>query len=145
VIDGVPVTQGNQGSLSGFGGQDIDAVSDLSSSEIESIEVLKDASAAAIYGSRASNGVVLITTKRGSANRPEISFGSYYGMQKDYKRLDMLNAAQYMEIYNEGLTARFGAASLAANGGYQAYYCYESATSNCETEVPAGTDTDWLG
>ena len=145
VVDGVPVTQGNQGALGiGMGGQGIDAVSDLNPSEIESIEVLKDASAAAIYGSRASNGVVLITTKRGTANRPEVTFGSYYGMQKEPKRVDFLNATQYMEIYNEGLTARFGAASLPANGGYQDWYCYESTTSNCETEVPAGVDTDWL-
>src|SRR5881396_1129885 len=92
VIDGVPATQGNFSALNlGFGGQDIDAISDLNASEIESIEILKDASASAIYGSRASNGVVLITTKRGRANTPEFSFGSYYGTQKDWRRLDMLN------------------------------------------------------
>ena len=143
VIDGVPMTQGNQQALNiGFGGQGIDAISDLNPSEIERIEVLKDASAAAIYGSRASNGVVLITTKRGQAARPEISFGSYYGSQKDWKRLDMLNSEQYMTIYNEGVTARFGPASAA---GFDEWYCYDNVGLDCETMVPAGTDTDWLG
>lgn len=143
VIDGVPMTQGDQSALNiGFGGQDVDAVADLNPSEIERIEVLKDASAAAIYGSRASNGVVLITTKRGQAARPEITFGTYYGSQKDWKRLDMLNAQQYMEIYNEGVTNRFGPAS---GDGYDAWYCYDNTGQVCETMVPAGTDTDWLG
>ena len=142
VVDGVPMTQGNQAALNiGFGGQGIDAVADLNPTEIERIEVLKDASAAAIYGSRASNGVVLITTKRGQAARPEITFGTYYGSQKDWKRLDMLNAAQYMEIYNEGSTNRFGPASAS---GYDEWYCYDNLGLDCETMVPAGTDTDWL-
>ncbi|MEX2152534.1 MAG: SusC/RagA family TonB-linked outer membrane protein, partial [Gemmatimonadaceae bacterium] len=125
----------------GFGGQSIDAMSDLSPSEIERIEVLKDASAASIYGSRASNGVVLITTKRGTAARPEITFGSYYGTQKDYKRLDMLNAEQYMLIYNEGSTARFGPASAA---GLDEWYCYEDPAKTCDVTVKPGTDVNWL-
>ena len=143
VIDGVPMTQGNQGALNiGFGGQGIDAIADLNPSEIERIEVLKDASAAAIYGSRASNGVVLITTKRGQAARPEITFGSYYGSQKDWKRLDMLNAQQYMEIYNEGFTNRWGPAS---DFGLDQWFCYDDSGLTCETMAPAGSDTDWLG
>lgn len=142
VIDGVAVTQGNNAALNiGFGGQGIDAIGDLNPSEIERIEVLKDASAAAIYGSRASNGVVLITTKRGQAARPEITFGTYYGSQKDWKRLDMLNGPQYMTIYNEGVTNRFGPAS---GDGYDEWYCYDNAGLTCETTVAAGTDTDWL-
>lgn len=146
VVDGVPLTQGNYSAFGalgtiGFGGQDIDAISDLSPNDIESIEVLKDASAAAIYGSRASNGVVLIKTKRGLVDRPEITFNAYYGIQKDWKRFDMLNARQYMEIYEEGVTARFGPAS---DDGYDAWYCYEGE-GVCETTVPQGVDTDWLG
>jgi TonB-linked SusC/RagA family outer membrane protein len=143
VIDGVPMTQGNQQALNiGFGGQGIDAIADLNPTEIERIEVLKDASAAAIYGSRASNGVVLITTKRGQAARPEISFGAYYGSQKDWKRLDMLNAEQYMEIYNEGFTNRWGPASAF---GLDQWFCYDNSGLTCETMAPAGADTDWLG
>jgi TonB-linked SusC/RagA family outer membrane protein len=146
VIDGVPVTQGNYSAFGqlgtvGFGGQDIDAISDLSPNDIERIEVLKDASAAAIYGSRASNGVVLITTKRGTANRPEITFNAYYGMQSDWRRIDLLNAQQYIEIYNEGSDARFGPATAS---GYDAWYGFEEAGRTYETTIPVGTDTDWL-
>src|SRR5690606_11285537 len=142
VIDGVPMTQGNFSSLNmSFGGQGIDAVSDINPSEIESIEVLKDASAAAIYGSRASNGVVLITTKRGSAMAPQVSFSGYYGQQEDWKRVDFLNTAQYIEIYNEGVTNRFGPAS---GDGYDAWYGVETDGMDFETTVPQGVDTDWL-
>ena len=141
VIDGVPLTQGNFSAFSfGFGGQGIDALSDLNMSEIESIDILKDASAAAIYGSRASNGVVLVTTKHGRAGRSELTFGSYFGTQKDWRRLDLLNAQQYMEIYNEGSDARFGPAS---SFGLDAWYCYQGQ-GVCDVEAVPGTDTDWL-
>ncbi len=145
VIDGVPLNQGNYsafGALGGvsFGGQDVDAVSDLNAADIESIQVLKDASAAAIYGSRASNGVVLITTKRGNFDRPEITFNAYYGTQRDWRRLDMLNAAEYIEIYTEGSDARFG---TAAENDLDAWYCYEGE-GDCDVTIPVGTDTDWL-
>jgi TonB-dependent starch-binding outer membrane protein SusC len=103
VIDGVPLIQGNFSSLNGtFGGQDIDALGDLNPNDIESIEVLKDASAAAIYGSRASNGVVLITTKKGRAARPTIEFNTYYGTQRAWRLPGFLTTEQYIEIYNEG-------------------------------------------
>jgi TonB-dependent starch-binding outer membrane protein SusC len=141
VIDGVPLTQGNYSALNiGFGGQGIDALSDVNMSDIESIDILKDASAAAIYGSRASNGVVLITTKRGRADRTEFTFGGYYGTQKDWRRLDLLNAQQYMEIYNEGSTARFGPPSAS---GVDEWYCYADQ-GTCDVEAVPGTDTDWL-
>jgi len=79
----------------------------INPNDIESIEVLKDASASAIYGSRAANGVVLITTKRGKAGKPTISLNSYYGLQQAWKKLDVLNAQQYAAYANE----------LQANGG----------------------------
>lgn len=143
VVDGVPVTRGDPSALNlGFGGQGTDAISDLSGLEIESIEVLKDASAAAIYGSRASNGVVLITTKRGTAARPEFTIGGYYGTQKEWRRLEMLNAEQYLEIYNEGFTNRWGPAS---DWGYDEWFGYaEEGRSIYQTGGPPGTDTDWL-
>lgn len=143
VIDGVPVTQGNPSALNlGFGGQGTDAISDLNLGEIESIEVLKDASAAAIYGSRASNGVVLITTKRGTAARPEFSVGGYYGTQKEWRRVPMLNAEQYLEVYNEGFTNRWGPAS---DFGYDEWFGYDEPGRNIyQPGGPPGTDTDWL-
>jgi len=144
VVDGVPVTQVNPSALNlGFGGQTTDAISDLNSTEIESIEVLKDASAAAIYGARASNGVVLITTKRGTANRTEFNIGGYYGTQKEWRRVQFLNAQQYIDVYNEGFTNRWGAASLPANGGYDDWFGYES-DGNFYNSYPDGTNTDWL-
>jgi TonB-linked SusC/RagA family outer membrane protein len=103
VIDGVPLVQGNFSGINGsMGGQDIDALADLNPHEIESIDVLKDASAAAIYGSRASNGVVMITTKRGAARaRPEIRINSYYGTQSAWRIPSYLNNREYVELFNE--------------------------------------------
>lgn len=140
VVDGVPANQGNFSRLAGisFGGQDIDAISDLSHAEIERIEVLKDASAAAIYGSRASNGVILITTKRGMSQRPEISFGTYYGTQKDWRRIDLLDAAQYQEIYTEGCRNRYGDAGLAG------CISYTDDNAASRVEMVRGVNTDWL-
>ncbi len=84
----------------------------LSPSEIESIDVLKDASASAIYGSRASNGVILITTKKGSAGKTTFSVDYSYGIQSFDKPFDMANASEYASIMNQslingGLSERF--------------------------------------
>ncbi|WP_209330786.1 TonB-dependent receptor [Lunatimonas salinarum] len=73
----------------------------INPNDIESIEILKDASSAAIYGSRAANGVVLITTKRGGTGKPKVSFNSYVGLQEVWKKMDVLNARQYAEYANE--------------------------------------------
>lgn len=74
--------------------------SDISPDDIESIEVLKDASSAAIYGTRAANGVVLITTKSGKKNEPTLKYNMYYGVQSVAKRIDVLNGSEYMETLN---------------------------------------------
>ena len=90
VVDSVPVGEGNY------------AIAYLSPNEIESMQVLKDASSAAIYGSRAANGVVLITTKQGSRKRgPEISFSTFVGISKVTKSYDVLNARQYRDLMEE--------------------------------------------
>lgn len=102
VIDGVPMTQGDYSRIGIGQTQGIDAMANLNPNEIESIEVLKDASAAAIYGSRASNGVVLITTRRGrAADRADIRFQSYTGIQEPWRRPGFLNTEQYVEVANE--------------------------------------------
>lgn len=117
VIDGVPLIQGDLSQIDIGQTQGIDALSDLNPNEIESIEVLKDASAAAIYGSRASNGVVLVTTKRGRAtDRPDIRFQTYYGVQEAWRQPRYLNSAEYIEVYNEGFTAD-GEADIDLGGG----------------------------
>jgi TonB-linked SusC/RagA family outer membrane protein len=143
VIDGVPMTQGNWSRLGGFGGQGIDAVGDLNPNEIESIEILKDASAAAIYGSRASNGVVLVTTKKGKTGRPDITFGAYYGTQQDWRRVDMLNAAQYIEVYNEGCVNRYGAPCVTYVGEPNATTPVPSSVAN-NMKAYRNVDTNWL-
>jgi TonB-linked SusC/RagA family outer membrane protein len=104
VIDGIPVISGDF-SQEAYGGMDFNAISDLNPNDIASVEVLKDAAASAIYGSRASNGVVLITTKRGSAGAPKINFSASYGLQTELKRYDMLNGEQYTELFNESFGA----------------------------------------
>jgi TonB-linked SusC/RagA family outer membrane protein len=126
VVDGIPIITGDFGQI-GFSGQNINALSDINPNDIESISVLKDASATTIYGSRASNGVILITTKKGTAEKSKISFNAYYGFQEVVKKLDMLNAREFMEYKNE--------ASIAA-GGLPVY---------TEEEIESNTiDTDWL-
>ncbi len=104
VIDGVPMTNRDDGQLPN--GQGVSPLSRINPEEIESIEVLKDAAAAAIYGSRASNGVVLITTKKGSYNqKTEIDASFYYGVQSLSNELDFLNASQFREIMRDSRAA----------------------------------------
>src|SRR5690606_1432622 len=76
-------------------------LSTINPNDIESVEVLKDASAAAIYGARAANGVVLITTKRGKPGGTKVDVESYYGVQQVTKTLDVLNAAEFAQLENE--------------------------------------------
>lgn len=103
VIDGVPMLREDFGQMA-LGGQDITAVTGISPDEIESIDILKDAAAAAIYGSRAANGVIMIRTKRGRAGRPKFSFNMYTGVQETAKKLDMLNSQEFVEYANEAFT-----------------------------------------
>lgn len=90
VVDGVPVGEGNY------------AIAYLSPNDIESMSILKDASSAAIYGSRAANGVVLITTKQGKVSQgPQINFSAYVGLSNVTKTYDVLNVAQYKDLMDE--------------------------------------------
>jgi TonB-dependent starch-binding outer membrane protein SusC len=104
VIDGVPIYNDNNLSAvlspSG-GGQPQNVLASLNPSDIESITVLKDASATSIYGSRGANGVVLITTRRGEAGQTRVSFESYVGLQQISKRYDLLNAGQFASLSRE--------------------------------------------
>lgn len=94
VIDGVAVDgKSSDGKTS--------ALSTINPSDIVSMEVLKDASATAIYGSRASNGVVLITTKRGQAGKTRVTYEGYYALQQIPKRLETMNLREYAVLYNE--------------------------------------------
>jgi TonB-linked SusC/RagA family outer membrane protein len=102
VIDGMLMNSATSDVTPGGGlGQRISPLSAINPGDIESIEILKDASATAIYGSRGTNGVILITTKRGKKGTSTIDFESYYGVQEVSKNLDLLNAQQFGELVNE--------------------------------------------
>jgi TonB-linked SusC/RagA family outer membrane protein len=77
-------------------------ISYLNPSDIESVEVLKDAASAAVYGARAANGVILVTTKKGKSGKASINYDFSYGMQNPWKKKSVLNAKEYMMIMNEG-------------------------------------------
>jgi TonB-linked SusC/RagA family outer membrane protein len=100
VIDGIPVTTGDFAQV-GYEGQGINALSDLNPNDIESVSILKDAAAASIYGARASNGVVIITTKRGANRKSVINFNAYYGVQEAWKTLEMMDAKDWMLYRND--------------------------------------------
>jgi len=96
-------TIGNSDPLYIVDGVAVGNINYLNSSDIQSIDVLKDAASAAIYGSRAANGVVLVTTVKGRKGSPaKVSYSTYYGLQNIYKNLDPLNAQEYMYIMDEG-------------------------------------------
>ncbi|MFZ2287422.1 MAG: TonB-dependent receptor [Bacteroidales bacterium] len=96
-------TIGNSNPLYIVDGVSVGNIDYLNASDIESIDVLKDAASSAIYGSRAANGVILVTTKKGVRGAgPVISYDFYYGLQNIYKKLPALNAQEYMFIMDEG-------------------------------------------
>ncbi|HEY0176005.1 MAG TPA: SusC/RagA family TonB-linked outer membrane protein, partial [Pedobacter sp.] len=100
VVDGVVVDNGGIGYLN--------------QSDIESIDVLKDAASAAIYGARSAAGVILVTTKKGKEGNIRVNYSGYYGTAAPAKKLDLLNATQYAQVMNQG-TANSNADLLAAN------------------------------
>ncbi|MFH1120483.1 MAG: TonB-dependent receptor [Bacteroidota bacterium] len=99
-------TTGNADPLYVVDGIVIEGIDYLNPGDIESIDVLKDAASAAIYGARAANGVVLITTKSGKTGKMNISYSGYTGIQNVAKKIDMLDAEQYRMMMNEGLRNR---------------------------------------
>ncbi len=120
VIDGIPTTQD---------------INDFSPSDIESIEVLKDASAVAIYGSRGANGVILITTKRGKSGKGQVEYNGYYGVKSAIENMDIMNADQFVEYVRvaNGLSKTDNSNDAAILGGQALLDSYS-----------AGVDTDWL-
>jgi len=97
VLDGVPITQGRQQELTNR----FNALAELNPNDIESIEVLKDASSTAIYGSRGASGVILITTKKGKAGATSINVSLATGISQVSKKLDLLNTSQYLQMRRE--------------------------------------------
>ena len=103
IVDGMPISNENLKIYIESGGEMIGTMNNLNPYDIESIEVLKDASAAAIYGSRAAAGVILITTKKGKPGRTKFHFNSYYGIQKASKIIKLTNSQQFVELRNQAL------------------------------------------
>jgi TonB-linked SusC/RagA family outer membrane protein len=105
VIDGFPFYNDNtstQGIINAnSSAQGVNALSTIDPADIESIEVLKDASATAIYGSRGANGVVLITTKKGKKGFDNVSYSAYAGQQHIIKKLSLMNATQFAGLMND--------------------------------------------
>jgi len=102
IVDGVQMNNITSTGLSN-GGQLPTTTNDINPNDIESMEILKDAAATAIYGARASNGVILITTKRGKQGATKFSFDAYTGVQEVWKKLDLLNAEQYVDLREEAI------------------------------------------
>jgi TonB-linked SusC/RagA family outer membrane protein len=97
VVDGIIMTQGSLNQ----NGEALNPLADINTNDIESIDILKDASAAAIYGARASNGVVLITTKKGKAGKGKISIGYSTGTSEATRKRGFLNRAEYLQIFRD--------------------------------------------
>jgi TonB-dependent SusC/RagA subfamily outer membrane receptor len=107
VVDGVPLSwneinnslgAGTEGSSGGVASNGSSPLAGINPNDIESIEVLKDASSTAIYGARAANGVVLITSRSGKAGRTQINFDAYYGVQTVRKKIPLINARERMAM-----------------------------------------------
>ena len=119
--------------IDGVAGGNLDGINP---NDIESIDILKDAASAAIYGSRAANGVILVTTKQGKAGKLEITYNGAMGWSNAYKRPQLLNAQQYMAIFSEY--------NLNASGDAIDWSGY--VPQDIITKVQSGwTGTDWWG
>lgn len=102
VIDGVPMTSGTSTGTDGVvTTSGSNPLNDFNPADIQSIEVLKDAAATAIYGSRGANGVVLITTKRGKSGKTNVSYSGYYGVTQPFSKFPMMNGSQFANMKRE--------------------------------------------
>jgi len=133
VVDGVPVLSGSFGQI-GYSGQEIGALSDLNPNDIEQVTILKDASSTAIYGARASNGVILITTKKGNSQKTSINLNTSYGWQTLPKeRLpELMNAAQWNEYKGTDVQG--------IDTDWMSEILQVAPTSNTELSVSSGND-----
>jgi TonB-linked SusC/RagA family outer membrane protein len=105
--------------------------------DIESIEVLKDASATAIYGSRGANGVIMVTTKKGVSGKPRIDFNTSFSSQEEINRLDLLNASQFLNYVQE---ARPNVVSAGADTDWQDQIFRKGGIQNYQLSVAGGSD-----
>lgn len=154
VIDGFPVSKNVRLGVQGdnfrrgtgrFRPPTQNPLGTLSPNDIESIQVLKDASAASIYGSRGSNGVILITTKRGNRDgSPKVSYDAYVGAQSVANKLDLMNAAELIEYNIEATNNAYLQANPNASASDPNSVRTNAAWRLADDVLnPDGTDTDW--
>ncbi|MBP3787564.1 MAG: TonB-dependent receptor [Prevotella sp.] len=122
VVDGIPISKSG-GSLN-----------DINPSDIESMEILKDASATAIYGTNGANGVILITTKHGKDGKPSVSYNGYIGIEDFAHKMDFCNGSQITQRYKD---------YVAQNPGETMYNDFVKNQNEAEAQA-AGRETDWL-
>lgn len=144
VVDGIPIVSGNQSAI-GLGGETANSMADINPADIESMEVLKDASATAIYGARAANGVVLITTKRGKSQKAKVSIGAYHGVQSAWREPDLVTGPQYEMLRNEAAENNGGSPiysdpTNAINTRYADYVFQDAPITNFDVSVTGGGD-----
>ncbi len=157
VIDGFPVniSEGSSNMLN-FGGSNysasnmanstydkINPLNSINPSDIESIEILKDASATAIYGSRGANGVVIITTKRGSMGKSQLNVDISYGIQQVAHKLDMMNSQEYAEFVCEGRDNAWVYSGGSANDPNSVRPQSYKVPEEFRTPSSITTNTDW--
>ena len=137
VIDGVQISVGLDGNSN-----NLNPLSTINPNDIESVEVLKDAASTAIYGSRAANGVILITTKRGKAGTSRVTYDGYYGTQQVNRTLDVLTPRQFAELENETFkTAVFpNPESLTTGTDWQSEIFRTAPIQNHQLTVTGGTE-----
>jgi TonB-dependent starch-binding outer membrane protein SusC len=152
VIDGFPIENDIEGSAAGvsssgnIGGRarvtPPNPLVSINPSDIESISILKDASATAIYGSRGANGVVIITTKQGRGSKPQVTLDYYTGVQKLAKKYDLLGASEWMDYANEHVvnsaTSRADTLSATQRNAISPF-----PTALYDQILQSGIDTDW--
>jgi TonB-dependent SusC/RagA subfamily outer membrane receptor len=138
-VDGIQISNGG-------GVNDVSPLSTINPSDIESVEVLKDASATAIYGSRGANGVVLITTKRGQSGSTRVSYDGYYGIQEVIKTMDVLSASQFAQLENEVYKTSVYADPAAEGQGinYQDLIFRQAPIQNHQLSISGGSDKTQL-
>jgi TonB-linked SusC/RagA family outer membrane protein len=132
VVDGVPILPDYQQEITN-NSQRINPLNTINPDDIESIDVLKDGAAAAIYGVRAANGVVVITTKRGKVGQAQVGLTAYFGRQYLRKKLDVLNAQQFATEYNQ----------ILAGGGLAPAFTDPNNPVNPDPAAPGPYNTDW--
>ena len=141
VIDGIPVSGSSDGNTN--------ALSNINPADIVTMEVLKDASACAIYGSRASNGVVIITTKRGKSGKTKFSYEGYFALQQLPKKLEVLNLREFAEyrntigdIFGYGKNSYHADPSILGNGtDWQGELFRTAPMYNHQVRLSGGGDT----